>query len=179
MLATCNYLLLFSWLSYFSERANAFFRDSFTQANPHAMNKSQHRLLAIHLPICRARNVKIATLSSPCLSNPCNKASFCLLTFSWRHLHSTTGARFSRAKAPSDCERFLSFTRLVVSTSSCSDIDCLRASASPATGENWRSMFSSDVSVVPQALQFCWCSWFWDPAKDVLSSSEFLRFLLR
>jgi len=91
--------------------------------------------------------------------------------------YSTTGARFSCAKAPSDCVRVFSFLRLLI-TSSCSESDSFRpAEFSAATEVN--EMFSHGILDVPQAVQFCSLSWFWDPAREVFSSSEFLRFLFR
>lgn len=93
-------------------------------------------------------------------------------------LHSTTGARFSRARAPSDCERILSFMWQEL-TSSCSGVDCLRAFMFPATGENWRSIVSPVVPDVSHGVLSCWFAWFSDPESEVFSASEFLRFLFR
>ena len=72
--------------------------------------------------------------------------------------YSTTGARFSCAKAPSDCVRVFSFPRLLI-TSSCSESDSFRLPKFSAATEV-KEMFSHGILDVPQAVQFCSVSWF-------------------
>ena len=92
-------------------------------------------------------------------------------------LYSATGARFSRAKVPCDCDCFLLFLLHGV-PNSCSENDCLRMSVLSTTEENWRSMSSSCVADAPRG-RFCSFPWFWHSASVVVSSLQFLLFLFK